>query len=361
MDRGERYRYINVARGIAIICVVAGHAQFPEYMWRVVSFFHVPIFFFLSGYFYKESYAHEPLILIRKRLRSLYLPFIGYQLFFLLFHNVFFRLHLYSKNIPITGDDVRYYAPIDFVYAVADILTFGCTQQIIWGFWFLQSLFTVAMMFLFISWLTAKKFGSNEGLRAIMVLATCFAGVVLAKYGVSLPRALVTSLICIVFFYAGFLYRRKENVIPINTMGFLCAVLVIAVSVLLYDEHVGVANHQFGRFPYFVVNSLLGIYAVFYLSKLIAARFACSALAFVGANSLHILALHMLCFRLVAYSQIHLLKYPSDWLSMYPVIDSSRGWWIAYTAAGVGLPALLCYVSRHGREALVKTLSWKKF
>jgi fucose 4-O-acetylase-like acetyltransferase len=358
MDRGERYRYINVARGIAIICVVAGHAEFPEYMWRVVSFFHVPIFFFLSGYFYKESYSHEPLILIKKRLRSLYLPFIGYQLFFLLFHNVLFSLHLYSRNIPITGDDVKYYAPIDFVYAVGNILTFGCTQQIIGGFWFLQSLFTVAMMFLFISWLTTKKFGSNEGLRAIMVLSTFLAGVVLAKYGVSLPRAAVSSLTCIVFFYAGFLYRRNENVIPLNTVGFLCAVLVLAVSILLYDEHVGVANHEFGRFPYFVVNSLLGIYAVFYLSKLIAARFACSVLAFVGANSLHILALHILCFKLVAYSQILLLKYPVEWLGMFPVINSGQGWWMVYVAAGVGLPALLCYVTRDGRESLVKALSW---
>jgi fucose 4-O-acetylase-like acetyltransferase len=354
MDRGERYRYINVARGIAIICVVAGHAQFPEYVWRVVSFFHVPIFFFVSGYFYKESYSHEPLILIRKRLRSLYLPFIGYQFFFLLFHNMLFSCHLYSRTIPITGEYVKYYGPADFVYAIGNILTFGCTQQIIAGFWFLQSLFTVAMIFLLISWLTVKKFGSNEGFRAVMVLSTFLAGVALAKYGVSLPRAAVSSLVCIVFFYAGFLYHRKEDVVPTNMTGFLCAVLVLGASILLYNEHVGFANHEFVRFPYFVVNALLGIYAVFYLSKLVAARFACSTLAFVGANSLHILALHTLCFKLVAYSQILLLKYPIEWLGVYPVIDSSRGWWIAYTAVGVGLPALLCYVTRHGRESLVR-------
>ncbi|MBA3036840.1 MAG: acyltransferase family protein [Desulfobacterium sp.] len=83
---------LNIARAIAIICIVLGHASFPEYVWRFVSFFHVPIFFFISGYFYKEAYSLRPIILIKKRIQNIYFPFLAYQFFFLLIHKPYLIL-----------------------------------------------------------------------------------------------------------------------------------------------------------------------------------------------------------------------------------------------------------------------------
>lgn len=43
----ERDRTIDVMRGIAIILVVIDHAGGK---WGVINFFHVPLFFFISGH-----------------------------------------------------------------------------------------------------------------------------------------------------------------------------------------------------------------------------------------------------------------------------------------------------------------------
>lgn len=45
-----RLQYVDIARGIAMICIILGHLGNPSIN-RVVFTFHVPIFFFITGYF----------------------------------------------------------------------------------------------------------------------------------------------------------------------------------------------------------------------------------------------------------------------------------------------------------------------
>ena len=46
----NRVQYFDIARGIAMICIILGHLN-NSLINRVVFTFHVPIFFFISGYF----------------------------------------------------------------------------------------------------------------------------------------------------------------------------------------------------------------------------------------------------------------------------------------------------------------------
>src|SRR5512140_3521698 len=50
----KRIEYIDIARGIGILLVVLGHndfAAFSPFFHQVIYSFHIPLFFFLSGYF----------------------------------------------------------------------------------------------------------------------------------------------------------------------------------------------------------------------------------------------------------------------------------------------------------------------
>ncbi len=49
-----RLNYIDVAKGISIICIILGHSD-NWLIIRVVFTFHVPIFYFISGYFVNEK------------------------------------------------------------------------------------------------------------------------------------------------------------------------------------------------------------------------------------------------------------------------------------------------------------------
>ena len=45
--------YISTAKAIGIILMVVGHAISQNFAYRVIYMFHMPLFFFYSGYFYK--------------------------------------------------------------------------------------------------------------------------------------------------------------------------------------------------------------------------------------------------------------------------------------------------------------------
>ncbi len=72
-----------ILSALAIVMVVAGHAGcevmtlgglFPYYS------FHIPLFMFISGYFYRESEEEHPLSYIRKKVRRLLLPYLLWNL-----------------------------------------------------------------------------------------------------------------------------------------------------------------------------------------------------------------------------------------------------------------------------------------
>ncbi|MBR3225736.1 MAG: acyltransferase family protein [Atopobiaceae bacterium] len=68
----SRLEYIDVARGIAMICIVLGHLGSPDIN-RVVFTFHVPIFYLITGYFISDRTRLRTFV--GKRARMLLIPY----------------------------------------------------------------------------------------------------------------------------------------------------------------------------------------------------------------------------------------------------------------------------------------------
>ena len=69
----NRVQYFDIARGIAMICIILGHLN-NSLINRVVFTFHVPIFFFISGYFMNSKCGIKDYA--RNKLRTLIVPYI---------------------------------------------------------------------------------------------------------------------------------------------------------------------------------------------------------------------------------------------------------------------------------------------
>ena len=69
----KRLQYIDIAKGIAMICIILGHMGNANIN-RVVFTFHVPIFFFITGYFISDKC--EVNIFVRNKVRTLIIPYI---------------------------------------------------------------------------------------------------------------------------------------------------------------------------------------------------------------------------------------------------------------------------------------------
>lgn len=90
---------VSIAKAIGIILMVIGHSGCPVGMHHFLSMFHMPLFFFLSGYCFKAYYFDHKKEYLKKRLKSLYLPYVKWAIVFLLLHNIFFRLNIYNPSV----------------------------------------------------------------------------------------------------------------------------------------------------------------------------------------------------------------------------------------------------------------------
>lgn len=49
---------ISIAKALGIILMVVGHSGCPEILARFIYLFHMPLFFFCSGYFFTPPYCY---------------------------------------------------------------------------------------------------------------------------------------------------------------------------------------------------------------------------------------------------------------------------------------------------------------
>lgn len=87
-------------KAVAIICMVAGHSFTHSMIEDFVGLFHMPLFFFVSGYFFKDRYLQYPVDYLKKKLKKLWWPTFKWIIIVVLLHNTFFRIGIFSPDYP---------------------------------------------------------------------------------------------------------------------------------------------------------------------------------------------------------------------------------------------------------------------
>ena len=93
-----RNNVISICKGIAIILMVLGHTEGPGFLMHIVYLFHMPIFFITAGYFFSRKYLSDPWTFVVKRFKGLDVPMVKWALFFLIIHNLMFKIGLLSEQ-----------------------------------------------------------------------------------------------------------------------------------------------------------------------------------------------------------------------------------------------------------------------
>ena len=93
-----RNNVISICKGIAIILMVLGHTEGPGFLMHIVYLFHMPIFFITAGYFFSRKYLSDSWTFVVKRFKGLYVPMVKWALFFLVIHNLMFKIGLLSEQ-----------------------------------------------------------------------------------------------------------------------------------------------------------------------------------------------------------------------------------------------------------------------
>lgn len=117
-----RNEIIDIAKAIGIILMVIGHTRCPEYLRHLIYLFHMPLFFLFSGYFFNQKYLHDKRMFIKKKIKSLYLPYVKWSLLFLLIYNFCFNINIYSEKVSYWGIVFHPYSIQDYFRHTLSIL-----------------------------------------------------------------------------------------------------------------------------------------------------------------------------------------------------------------------------------------------
>ena len=139
-ESAGRLDYVTAAKALGICLVVVGHCvpSLPIRQW--IYLFHMPLFFFLSGYCFKESAAENVRSYIGKKIKGLYLPFVTCNLIALVFHPFFCRIGLYDP-----AD--RFTSAVGFLKYLVKILLCVKMEDVVAPMWFLPILMFVSVGF----------------------------------------------------------------------------------------------------------------------------------------------------------------------------------------------------------------------
>lgn len=347
----KRIEYIDIAKGLGILLVVMGHNDFSlvsPFFYKFIYSFHMPLFFFLSGMFFKSEL---PLInLLRRRYSSLLKPYIVAVLL------IFFMTVSFTK--------------VDFGSAITKVVkaAYANGHYIDWvQLWFLPHLF-VLNVFAYFFYKAANLFRSNLVkwifLISILIIGVIFIGVfwpftlpLLGRgytlYG--LPLSIDLVLVSGFFFILGCEVNRivPEDVYssPFTLFG---SIVMLVAMVIFLSPIIDFNTRVFQSLPINTIEALLGILFILAISKQIERIPQLSrALSYVGQTSLIILIFHVPIQETLGAKILGITG------------NEAVSYWISYFA-GVVFPILINYFviqpnpivrSWFGQSARTETLS----
>lgn len=349
--KNKRIKYIDIVKAFGIIAVVAGHSFFPFPIPQFFSFFELPLFIFVSGYLYKDIYSFYPKLLFRKRIKSLYFPYIKYGLIFLFFHNIFFALNIYSNETTwyLFENSNHLYNIKEFIVNAIKIITFGETEPLVAPFWFIISLFITTLIFTIISYSLEKiniSKEKKEAARIIIIIFVFIIALVLVFKKIDLPRRINSALLYLPYFYFGYLYNKFEEKIKLKTSAIFLFIPILFMgsiwTALLASGLLHINNAIFAAF--YIFFAIMGIYVILVIAKILEKKFDTKIIEYIGKNTLTILALHYLSFKLVNLLIIILYSYPPEKLGEIPVITERTDWAPIYFLTGIFIPLLIIFI-----------------
>jgi fucose 4-O-acetylase-like acetyltransferase len=331
---------VSFAKGIGIMLMVLGHTFFSAYGYALIYMFHMPLFFFLSGYCFRESHLENFRNYAKKRVNRIYIPFVKWGLVFLLLHNVFFHLNIYNDAFGFDGEVSQLYGVSDYLKKA--FLIFFClsgNEQLLGGYWFLHTMFFAS--FIFYGFLKLK-------MRPVaVVLISLLLSVLLYFKGIPVVNIYcgAKEFFAVTCMMVGYLYKSYSIDKIVNQYSAyilpVCVLLLVLGSLYWHGEMLDMTwTHTV---PYFI-SAIAGSIIVMRFSKYSVekTRYFSNFISTIGNKTLEILTWHFLCFKLVSLMIIAYYGQSIEHLAEFPVMRPYhvQGWWICYFVIGVAVPII---------------------
>ena len=268
----KRDNTIDIAKGICIFLMVLGHTCFYSGVIDVVYLFHMPFFFFVSGFFFSTNENLKDFV--ENKTKRLLIPMLIYWVF-------------------------------TFVMELLLALKSGSLPELKIGvLWFLLSLWTIFIIAYIVSCFLKSRIWTM--MVGVVFMAVAY---ILNGKGVKLPFHFMQSLFMLPFFLLGMIFYQQQLPTLLKNDESISIYVAFLSNVKCYMllGIFGTLVLIFGKLHYLNVEGLIipfpqylfagafsGIFMIFAVSKLLDRKPSFLSCVFrnLGRKSLHILGLH---------------------------------------------------------------------
>lgn len=283
-------KWIDIAKGIGIFLVIVGHSHCPPFLQKIIFAFHMPLFFFLSGYtFHFEKYKLNKKDFIVNKFYRLIVPYFFANFFILaiLYLKDFLTMYPLKMPIPITrsliGIAYGNGAPLNPPSILTNIVDIPS--------WFLPCLFC-AYIFLYLIAAFHEKYGLI--LSYIVVVLIAYIGFTINRF-IYLPWGIDIAFISMIFMFTAYIMNQYEfmniesKVIP-EYLWFL----LLFISILL-NGRVDMNLRNYANLFLFVIGGFSGTFIMIGISKGVSkyTNVFTEMSEYLGKKSLVILCYHL--------------------------------------------------------------------
>lgn len=317
----NRIEWVDIAKGLGIILVVLGHTSSPEILIKFIFAFHMPLFFFLSGYLHIKNKYPNFKKLVSSKSRSLLIPYMYFSIILYSFWLIAGRHLSGDENTPVWKPFIGIFYSIgekDWMVHASPL-------------WFLSCLFMTECIFYILT---------KYSVKFIVIFTICLS---LVGYFYSLlipirlPWSLDVALTGVVFYSVGFLFRQY---FVIRLGKFLLPILLLSTFIISQlNESIDLNTLKFNNYFYFYMAAFTGILSIIIIAQIISNS---KTLSFLGRNSIMILALHLLTFSFLKGIMVFVFNIDIK------ILEGSLIWGILFTLSSLFiLTPVILIIKRH--------------
>lgn len=282
----KRMMWLDALRGFGMICITLGHLGCFELLERYLYSFHVPLFFFISGYLYHRGTATLPTY-IKKKTMSILVPFLAWT-FLSTMVNVLLGYNtelLLLKALTYKG-----------------LLTWNSPL------WFLLVLYMVDILFVLLDKISEKPY-----FKLIIMAVSLVAFLLIGDIRLTLKLNLIP--LAMIYYCMGNVMRssvenrgfflKKWQKIPLSLLLLVTGFVLGAVL----NVRVKYTHAIWGNYFYLFIGAICSILFYYILFRNVDCLGNSKVLRFLGQNSLIIMCSQYWVFRVCDIVTKHLFSY----------------------------------------------------
>lgn len=283
----NRIEYIDFYRGLGILLMVMGHVYFGGLFDKLIHAFHMPMFFFITGYFYKEDTFLVNFV--KKKVRTLLFPYFFFGIFNIIVYCLINHTIYLKKSLDLIGYNTNGWVPIG-------------------PLWFLTALFFATIIYKIIDLMYKKSI-----YKSIMATLIAFLGnVTVSLLHIRLPWALDTAFVAVGFIHIGRLgkiYKDNKIIYKMMNLDFFGWIIfsLLASTFIFLNGYVNMREGVYSNVILFWIAAVSSIVVLLNFSKILQSiskkialfRIIYKYLSWVGENSVIFLCLNQLIIYII--------------------------------------------------------------